>query len=308
MSLKITKSDEVIEVRNLCLTIYSQPGLGKTSLAFTASRPLMLDFDKGSYRSVDRKDVVQVADWKDVAGITAADVADYDTIIIDTVGKALDSLAADIIRGDSKLGYGGALNQQGWGQLGVRFGAYLKMLRSFGKDVVLISHMDEKHDGDEIKERLKIQGSSKDLVLTDSDVIARIIVQAKQRHLIFSPTETAFGKDPANIGQMALPDASDAAFATCLADIIANIKTGLNALSEAQIARKSEVEWFTAALAKMTTADEINGVLTRAKKAGRDVARMVADRANALGFDFDPEAREYVAPEAEEAPAEKDAA
>lgn len=48
MALKITRSDEVIRVDTLCMTIYSQPGLGKTSLSFTASRPLLLDFDKGA--------------------------------------------------------------------------------------------------------------------------------------------------------------------------------------------------------------------------------------------------------------------
>lgn len=295
MTLNITKSDEVIEVKNISFTIYSQPGLGKTSLAFTARKPLMLDFDKGAYRAVDRKDVVQVADWRDVAGITAADIAEYDTIIIDTVGKALDCLSADIVRSNSKLSYGGALNQQGWGQLGVRFSAFLKLLKSFGKDVILVSHMDEKHDGDEIKERLKIQGGSKDLVLTDSDVIARISIYNKERHLIFSPTETAFGKDPAGIGAMALPDASSPAFATCLADIIAQIKDGLNALSEAQVERKSEVEWFRDQLPKMTTADQLNAVLGRSKKAGRDVAKMVVDRANEIGLEFDPDARQYVA-------------
>lgn len=297
MALKITKSDEVIEVKNLCVTVYSQPGLGKTSLAFTASRPLMLDFDKGSYRAVDRKDVVQVADWRDVAGITAADIADYDTIIIDTVGKALDALGADIIRSNSKLSYGGALNQQGWGQLGVRFSAFLKLLRGFGKDVVLISHMDEKHDGEAMKERLKIQGGSKDLVLTDSDVIGRISIYNQERHLIFSPTETAFGKDPAGIGSMPLPDAGKPEYADCLSRIIADIKAGLNSLSEAQVERKSEVEWFKQALPNMVTADQINSVLGRAKKAGRDVAKLVADRAKSLDFDFDPETRQYVGPE-----------
>lgn len=298
MTLKITKSDEVIEVKNLCVTIYSQPGLGKTSLAFTASRPLLLDFDKGAHRAVDRKDVVQVADWRDVAGIAAADLADYDTVIIDTVGKALDSLSADIIRSNSKLSYGGALNQQGWGQLGVRFSAFLKLLRSFGKDVVLISHMDEKPDGDAIKERLKISGGSKDLVLTDSDVIARISIYNRERHLIFSPTETSFGKDPANIGAMTVPDAGADAFATCLADIIAKIKDGMNALSEEQVQRKAEVDWFAEKLPEMISADEINDVLGRAKKAGRDVGKMVVARANELGFDFDPQARKYIDPSA----------
>lgn len=302
MAIKITHSDEVIEVKNICLTIYSQPGLGKTSIAFTAKNPLLLDFDKGAYRAVDRKDVVQVESWQDVSGIGAADVAGYDTIIIDTVGKALDALAQDIIRSNSRLSHGGALSQQGWGQLGVRFSAFLKLLRGFGKDVILIAHMDEQKDGDAIKERLKISGGSKDLVLTDSDVIARISVLNRARHLLFSPTDTAFGKDPAGIGEMPVPDAGSPDFSTCLADIIDQIKTGLNALSEDQVARKSEVEWFRDQLPSMTTAEEINAVLSRAKRVGRDVAAMVVKRAQELGFDFDPESRSYVAPPKNEAP------
>ena len=293
-ALKVTRADEAIEVKNLCFTVYSQPGLGKTSLAFTASKPLLLDFDKGAYRAVDRKDVVQVETWADVAGITAADVTAYDTIIIDTVGKALDALAQDIIRGNSRLSHGGALNQQGWGQLGVRFSAFLKMLRGFGKDVVLIAHMDEQKDGDAIKERLKISGGSKDLVLTDSDVIARISVVNRSRHLMFSPTDTAFGKDPAGIGEMPVPDASSDAYATCLTDIITRIKDGLNSLSEAQAAHKAEVEWFKEHLPKMTGAEHINGDLPRARSAGPDIGRMVVERAKAIGLTFDKAKGEYV--------------
>lgn len=300
MALKVTKSDEVIEVKNLCVTIYSQPGLGKTSLAFTASKPLLLDFDKGSYRAVDRKDVVQVENWRDVAGITAADVADYDTIIIDTVGKALDSLAQDIIRSNSKLSNGGALSQQGWGQLGVRFSAFLKMLRGFGKDVVLIAHMDEQKDGDAIKERLKISGGSKDLVLTDSDVIARISVINRTRNLMFSPTDTAFGKDPAGIGEMPVPDAGSDAYADCLAVIIARIKAGLNAMSEEQVARQAEhqaeVAWFAENLPKITDAEGINAILGRAKQAGGAIPKAVADRAKDMGLTFDRSANGYVMP------------
>lgn len=296
MALKITAADEPIEVKTLCLTIYAQPGLGKTSLAFTASRPLLFDFDKGAYRAIDRKDVVQVESWADVALIRAGDLEGYDTIVIDTVGKALDALSADIIANNSRLSYGGALNQQGWGQLGVRFSAFLKLLRGFGKDVVLLSHMDEKMDGDAIKERLKIQGGSKDLVLTDSDVIARISVFNKERHLMFSPTETAFGKDPAGLVQMSIPDVSTQAFKTCLADIVTRIKADLNTLSEEQARQKSEAEWFAAALAEIDTADGINALLDRAKKAGKAISMQVVERAQALGLDFDADTRKYVGP------------
>lgn len=302
MSLKITRSDEIIRVETLCMTIYSQPGLGKTSLSFTASRPLLLDFDKGAHRAVDRKDVVQVSHWTDIADIKAADVDGYDTIIIDTVGKALDVLAQDIIRGNSRLSNGGALSQQGWGQLGVRFSAFLKLLRGFGKDVILIAHMDEQKDGDQIKERLKISGGSKDLVLTDSDVIARISIINKSRYLVFSPTETAFGKDPAGLGEFPVPQAEAPDYGDCLSRVIAATKDKLNALSEAQVAHKAEVDWFTEYLPGMTDADAINAVLGRAKADGSEVIRnMLMNRAREIGLKFDRERGEYVKPEQKEA-------
>lgn len=294
MPLPITKADEVIEVKNLCITIYSQPGLGKTSLAFTALNPLLLDFDHGAHRAVDRGDAVIVQSWDDVANITEGDLADYDTVIIDTVGKALDVLAADVIRSDRKYAYGGALNQQGWGQLGRRFQSYLKLLRSFGKDIVLIAHMDEKHDGDGVKERLQIPGGTKNVIHTDSDVMARISIVNKQRQLIFEPSADSYGKDPIGLGSLPLPDSAAASYKTCLGDMIGQIKEGLNELSEAQIARRSEVEWFMDHLPQMDTPDQINDVIGRAKAAGRDVSKMVIDRAKALGFTFDPDTREFV--------------
>lgn len=294
MALKITTACEPIKVEHICLSIYSQPGLGKTSLAFTAESPLLLDFDKGAHRAVDRKDVVQVTDWEDVAQIRSEDIEGYQTIIIDTVGKALEVLTQDVIRTNSRHAYGGALNQQGWGQLGVRFGAFLRHLKGLGKDVVLIAHMDEQKDGDAIKERLKISGGFKDLVLTDSDVIARISIFNKERHLIFSPTEASFGKDPAQIGSMPIPEASAGAFKTCLADIISAVKENLNALSEAQVERKGEIEWFEQHLPNITDVEGINDVLGRAKKAGNDVARMVVARAEELGLEFDGDSRRYV--------------
>lgn len=301
MTLKVTRSNEAIKVETLCFTIYSQPGLGKTSLSFTASRPLLLDFDKGAHRAVDRKDTVQVSDWRDVAAISAADVAAYDTIIIDTVGKALDVLAQDIIRSNSRLSNGGALSQQGWGQLGVRFSSFLKMLRGFGKDVILIAHMDEQKDGDSIKERLKISGGSKDLVLTDSDVIARISIISKQRYLVFSPTETAFGKDPAGLGEFPIPDAKSQEYASCLEGIISTIKERLNALSEEQVAHKEETEWFSANLPKITTADHINQIVGRARDAGRDIMAMVHHRSKELGLNFDKASGQYITPQKEAA-------
>ncbi len=271
--------------------------MGKRPSPSLRKNPILFDFDDGAHRATNRQDIVQVSDWNDVADVTASDLTGYDTIVLDTVGKALDALAQDILRKNSKHGYGGALNQQGWGQLGVRFSAYLRKVKSFGKDVVLISHMDEKADGDVIKERLKIQGGTKDLVPTDSDMMARISIYNRERQLVFSPTETSNGKDPAGFGMIPIPDASTKEFRTFLADLIDKAKAAMNALSEEQLERKGEVEWFENTLPDIRTASDINEILGRAKKAGRDVAKMVADHAKELGLEYDSEAGGYVDPE-----------
>ena len=44
-------------------------------------------------------------------GVTGADLAPYNTVVVDTAGRMLDALAADIIADDSKMGRGGVLSQ-----------------------------------------------------------------------------------------------------------------------------------------------------------------------------------------------------
>src|SRR6185295_2678119 len=104
MTLRITKATDPIEVKNICLTIYANPGIGKTSMAFTAEKPLLLDFDRGAYRSGNRGEVVQVESWADIMGITADDLKPYKTVAIDTAGRALDALTSHILRTNPKAG------------------------------------------------------------------------------------------------------------------------------------------------------------------------------------------------------------
>jgi hypothetical protein len=63
MALKIVRSSDPIRVERLNLVIYGPPGVGKSSLAFTADTPLLLDFDQGAHRAANRKDIVRVAQW-----------------------------------------------------------------------------------------------------------------------------------------------------------------------------------------------------------------------------------------------------
>lgn len=301
MALKITRASDPITVERLNTVIYGPPGISKTSVAFTAEAPLLLDFDSGSHRAVNRKDAVRVDAWADVAGITAEDLAPFKTVIVDTAGRALDALTADIIRLNPKHGRGGALTLQGFGELKARFTAFLKLLNSFGKDVVLIAHMDEQRNGDDVIERLDVQGGSKGEIYKSADAMGRIVIVNGQRRLTFSPTDAAFGKNPGQLDPIDIPHFTHTDFEGFLASVIQNIKDRLNVLSEEQQAALEEQKWFREALPKIKDADGINEVLDRAKQGGNACKVLVHDRATELGLTFNKKAGVYAEPQKEAA-------
>lgn len=293
MPLKITRAVEPIRVERLVLCIYGPPGIAKSSLAFTASRPLLLDFDRGSHRAANRKDVVQINGWADAANITAEDLEPYDTVVIDTAGRALDKMSADIIAKDPKKGYGGALNLQGYGVLKSQFAGYLNMLKSFGKDIVLIAHMDEQRSGDEIIERLDVQGSSKQEIYKSADAMGRLQLVKGKRVLNFSPTDAAFGKNPGELDPMEIPHHTKPEFEHFLAGVITQIKDRLNTLTEEQMAAQASLEKWRTALLDVEDADGINALVPDAKKAGPAVTALLHDRATKLGLVADVKAKAY---------------
>lgn len=296
MPLKITRAADPITVERLKLVIYGQPGVAKTSVAFTADAPLLLDFDGGSYRAANRRDVVQVESWGEAASITADDLGPYKTVIIDTAGRALDMLTVDIIKADPKKANGGALTLQGYGVLKARFGAYLNLLNSFGKDVILVAHMEEKQRGDEIIERLDVQGGSKGEIYKAADAMGRLVIESGQRFLKFSPTDAAFGKNPGQLDPLKVPHADSPDFEGFLGRVIQQTKDRLNELSADQQATAEEQKWFRDTLPTIAVVDEINGLLERAKAGGTACKALVAARATELGFTFDKSAGAYVAP------------
>lgn len=291
--LKIVKASEPIVVERMNVCIYAPPGVGKTSLAFTADTPLLLDFDKGSHRAKNRKDVVSPNSWADVTEITAEDFAPYKTVIVDTAGRALDSLTADIIKANPKMGRGGALTLQGYGELKSKFAAWLKMLNAFGKDVILIAHMDEQRSGDEVIERLDVQGGSKGEIYKSVDAMGRVFMRGKERVIDFSPRENSFGKNPCGLDVIPFPDPeTNPAF---MGQLIADMKQKLNQLSAEQKAAQGEVEEWVMALEDFSTPEDFNRCLPDFKKAPRSVQALAAAKAKNLGFAFNKSTQQYEA-------------
>ena len=93
MSL-IKKPSELAIPSTVKMMIYGQAGMGKSTLALSAPKPLLLDFDNGVKRinmsHLEGVDIVQINTWKDVQQVLQEDLSAYETIVIDTVGKMMD--------------------------------------------------------------------------------------------------------------------------------------------------------------------------------------------------------------------------
>jgi len=276
--LKIVKSSEPLLVERINICIYSPPGLGKSTLAFTAEAPLMFDCDGGAYRAKNRKDTVPVEKWADIAEMTAEQLAPYKTIILDTAGRALDFLSADIIAKNPKMGFGGALTLQGYGQLKSRFSQWLKMLRTFGKDVVLIAHMDEQRNGDDVIERLDVQGGSKGEIYKSVDAMGRLFLRAGERYLDFNPRENSFGKNPCELPVMPAPLAET----QTLANVIATIKDRLNKSVEVAKAVDNQLRDWEVVISECRDVAELNAQLPEVRKASEAVRFLAQKRAHEL--------------------------
>ena len=292
MPLKITKADQPIIVQNLTMCLYAPPGLGKTSMAFTAEKPILFDFDKGSHRSQFRKDTVQIDSWSEVEGVTADDLAPYETIIIDTAGRALDALASDLMKKNPKFkGYGGQLSLQGFGALKAGFAGWLNLMRSFGKDVILIAHMDEQRNGDDTVERLDIQGGSKNEIYKLADAMGRIRFDGQRKVLDFNPSASGFGKNP---GQ--LPPVDVVNFTTApdfLAGVISEIKSALNRQSEEAMAAQAALMELRESLMALESPEQFTKAAEdMAKSPDKEKAVLMAV-AKQKGYHYDKSAKAF---------------
>lgn len=287
--MKIVKSTDPITVATVTTLIYGAPGLGKTSLAFTAASPLLLDFDRGAYRSGFRKDTVQVEAWADVEHLSAADLAGYQTIVVDTVGRLLDALTVDIITKNPKMqGYGGALSLQGYGALKAAYAAWLKVLASMGKDVILIAHDKEDKNGDELIVRPDIQGGSYGEVFKRADGIAYLYRQGRNTILDFSPTDKWVGKNAAQFDPLTVPNFHQKP--DFMAGVIKDIKAALNQLSEEQTQLVAQIDDWRMKVDDAADADAVNALVAESSKldapVGPQVKGLIAKRAEALGLTY----------------------
>lgn len=280
--------------------LFGQPGIGKSSIGYSARDPLTLDFDRGAHRAANRRDTLLIETWSDVAEITdPATALPYQSIVIDTVGRCLDLMSVDIIASNPKMGRGdGSLSLQGFGALKARFRLWVAQLRALGKDVVLLAHDKEDGDADNRIVRPDMTGGSYAEVMKISDCVGYIAMVGKQRIVDFNPTDRYIGKNPAGWAPFVLPPVAKAT--TFLADRIDEARAALGAMSEESAKVTMLIATWRTNLDNLTTAKDCTEAIPKIKAlepiAAPQVSKLLMDRAKALGFTYDVKSKQFVAP------------
>ena len=298
MTLRIIKATEPITVEHPVFLIFGQPGIGKSSLGYSCHDPLLLDYDKGAHRAVNRRDTLAIDTWADVAELVAHPevLAPYSTVVKDTVGRCLDVITADIAATDPKKAPGGNLSQQGWGVLKNRFRSHMAALRALGKDVLLVAHDKEDKDGDTRIVRPDIVGGSYSEVMKIADFVGYLYMSGKDRVLDFNPTDRWIGKNPAGWQPFKLPPVEKAQ--TFMKDLFDRGREALGKISAASAEIATVVDDWREQIETFTSAEECTRAVSEIQKlptvSQAQVKRLLMDKAKALEFAWDAKKKAFV--------------
>lgn len=212
MSL-IKKSNELTIPSTVKMMIYGQAGMGKTTLALSAPRPLLLDFDGGVKRvnmaHLDGVDIVQVTSWQDVQQVLQENLSAYQTIVVDTIGKMMDFIIT--YKCDTRQP-----QIRDWGGINAEFSWMTRTLSSLNKNVVFVAHRDTRKEGDDTVFIPALREKSYNSIVTELDLLGYLEMKnengVQRRTITFDPTSRNDGKNTCNLpGIMFVPGIVDAA-------------------------------------------------------------------------------------------------
>lgn len=214
--MSLIKKPSELEIKQiLTALIYGQPGVGKSSLACSAPNAVLFDFDGGVSRihGAHQIPTVQVRSWEEV--LDAFDEVkksdEYQSIIIDTVGKMLAYMEDYIKRNNPKMKqYDGSLSLKGFGMRKNMFIDFIKQASLMGKNVIFVAHEIEQKRGDETIIRPEVGGSSGNDLFKELDLVGYMEMYGNKRTISFTPCEKYYAKNTCNMaGVIEVPTTID---------------------------------------------------------------------------------------------------
>lgn len=221
--------------KKLFIVIAGVPGIGKTTLALSAPKPLLIDADRGIDRveARYRKDTIVPSSYDDIfAELDGNDLSAYETIVVDTGGAIFGLLKDKIIAENPKARQSdGTLSLKGYGIAKKMFGDFRDRLKKYGKHIVMVFHASETVVNEDLKLtglRIRIEGASRDEVWDDVDIGGFVEMQGNRRTIGFSNCDRYYAKGTHGVhGTYEIPELKDGAKNTFLSDLISNVVKGM---------------------------------------------------------------------------------
>ena len=202
MSL-LTQPSELKHNQPISCLIYGQPGTGKTTLALSADKPVLIDLDRGLYRVEKRFQCpsLQVENYQQILDLINSDeLRPFNTIVIDTLGKLVDRMGDFVARQNPKFKQGdGTLSMKAWGAIKVQFTALVKQIFNSNKSVIFVAHEKEDKDGDIRFVRPDVSGSSGKDIVKELDLMGYMEMKGNKRTVSFTPNEKYYAKNALNL-------------------------------------------------------------------------------------------------------------
>lgn len=294
--MAIIRKSDVFPKRPVIIVIYGTPGVGKTSLFNTSKNPILLDCDRGADRAINRQDTIVATNWKEVLQ-DEGEIKNYSTLGIDTAKAVLDDfLMTYVVDNDYKL----KTNKlKAFGAIGDEFKMFINRRRNEGIDIVVIAHAKEDKDGDNIKLSPDVTGQSKDLLLRIADQVGFLTMVNNKRTITFEPTDKTIGKNVAKLPTMEIPNETDPAFPTFMAEIIEKVKESIQRQTEEQKEALEKIRELSAAIATMETPEQAQAIsdeiqtLTKMQQAG--IKKQFKEKLDELKIKYDKNTNTFIA-------------
>ena len=279
--------------------IFGSPKSGKTSLAASFTKPILIDLDHGAHRVAGKDraglDVAAVDNWADFEALCADDaLKDYKTIIVDTFGAAVDMVIRDK--------FGGIMNPAKWGTVKSDIMRIANQLKMTGRSVLWLAHESEDKSDDKIIKRPQCQGKAKDELMKMLDFIGHTTKQGNDFVLEFGGDDSIYvGNTFGFKNRYVLPDIrienntfGRDVIETQIADFLASEEQANETLRDLMthykemISETKDPDQFLETLKLFTTDQNLTqGAILKLK-------RELADHATELGIAWDKDTKAFV--------------
>lgn len=294
----VKPSEMKFEGKKLFIIIAGVPGIGKTTLALSAPKPLLIDLDKGVDRVETRyrTDTDVVRSYEELrSDLEKADLSPYETIVIDTGGKLLEMLKPVVIARDQKNAQtNGELSLKGYGAVKKMFNEFVTFVKSLNKHLVMVFHATEVADGETTKLRIRMEGKSRDEVWDSVDIGGFLEMRGNKRTIGFSNCDRYYAKGTHGIhGVYDIPTLANGNNNTFLTELINKVLNDLTSENKEFTEYQGLMRTLLPHITNADNAKLLNKAYEEVKKAEHKLTsknelwNALNERAKALGLVYD---------------------